>query len=115
MKTNQLVKSLVSFFVLAVVFAPVLVFAQGIQVSTTPPTAPSDIGTLMSSIANKVWLVFAGIAIIMFLVAGILFLTANGSPEKIGQARQAVIWGIIGIVVGILAGGIVSFVGTLSQ
>jgi FtsH-binding integral membrane protein len=65
---------------------------------------------IMSNIADQVWLVFAGIAIIMFLVAGILFLTANKNPGKLDQARQAVIWGVVGIIVGLFAKGIIGLV-----
>ena len=49
-----------------------------------------------------VWPVFITVAIIMFIWAGILFLTAQGEPEKINKARHAVIWASIGIVVGLL-------------
>ena len=50
---------------------------------------------------------FAAFAVVMFFVAGILFLSARGEPEKIKQARAALFWGIIGVVVGLLARGVV--------
>jgi hypothetical protein len=106
---NKKVLSIVSFLLLATIMVPAMALAYSI--SPAPTSSPSNLQTMMGKVADQVWYVFAGIAIVMFLVAGILFLTANGSPEKIGQARQAVIWGIVGIVVGIMAGGIVGLAG----
>ncbi|MCX6724283.1 MAG: hypothetical protein NT155_03900 [Candidatus Staskawiczbacteria bacterium] len=75
----------------------------------------SDLNTLVNSILAKMWVVFAGIAVIMFLVAGILFLTAGGQPEKIQSARSAFIWGVAGVVVGIIAYSIIAIVGSFVQ
>lgn len=49
-----------------------------------------------------VWPVFIGLAIIMFVWAGILFLAAHGDPGKIGEAKKAAIWGVVGVVVGLM-------------
>jgi hypothetical protein len=64
-------------------------------------------------IENAVGLIFGAIAVVSFVLAGILFLTANGDPEKIGTARSAVIWGVVGIAVGLIAFVIVSIVANL--
>jgi len=55
-------------------------------------------------------LIFGGVAVIMFVVAGVLFLSAQGEPEKLKQARAAVIWGVAGVIVGILAFSIIAVV-----
>jgi len=65
------------------------------------------IATIIDNI--RLWIIepiFFGLAIIMFLYAGILFLIAEGDPSKLTKARQAVLWGVIGIVVGLLGYGI---------
>ena len=49
-----------------------------------------------------VWPVFIGVSIIMFIWAGILFVSAQGDPGKIGEARKAFIWAVIGISIGLL-------------
>jgi len=75
---------------------------------------PSNQGLTLCSLVQKiqsaVWIIFGVIAVIMFVVAGILFLTAQGSPDKIAQARTAVLWGVAGVVVGIIAFSIISIV-----
>lgn len=104
---KKILLTVASFLLLSAIFAPVLSLAYSIE---APSSKSVSLQGMMGKVADAVWYVFAGVAIIMFLVAGIIFLTANGSPEKIGQARNAVIWGIVGVVVGIVAGGIIKFV-----
>lgn len=58
-------------------------------------------------------LIFGGVAVICFLIAGVLFLTAKGEPEKIKQARSAIYWGVAGVVVGILAFSIIAIVSNI--
>ena len=90
----------------AVLLLPVLAFAQ--------PTV--QIGSLQQIIANierAVWIIFGLIAVIAFVVAGILFLTAGGNAEKVAAARSAFIWGIAGVVVGIIAYSIIAIVSSV--
>lgn len=78
----------------------------------TPPTEPGDAGIdmakIMGSIITFVWQFFAGLAVIMFIVAGVQFLSSTGDPAKITQARNAFIWGVVGVVVAIVAFSIVT-------
>jgi len=67
---------------------------------------------LITKILDIVWAVFIGIAVILFIIAGVAFLTAQGDAEKIAKARQFVIWGAAGIVVALLAFSIVSILRT---
>ena len=66
--------------------------------------------TILDDILNAVWMVFTAIAVIMFVVAGINFLTANGAPEKLNTARSALIWGTAGVAVAIIAYSIIAIV-----
>ena len=75
-------------------------------------TGPTITG-LIINVVNVVWMVFAALAIIMFIYAGILFLTAQGAPDKITQAKQAALWGVVGVVVMILAFSIFTILGKI--
>lgn len=90
---------------------PVITFAWA------PPTQPGqqnvDVGTIMGNVVDKVWIVFAGIALLLFIWAGVKFLTANGDASKIGEARTAALWGVVGVVIMILAFSIFSLAGNL--
>ena len=94
---------------------PALAFAQ---INTAPVGAgnidqPNSVGALVDNITNLTGLVFGTIAVIMFVVAGILFMTAQGDPEKIKTARGAFMWGIVGVAVGIIAWGVITLTSTI--
>lgn len=57
-----------------------------------------------------IWPVFIAAVIGAFVWAGILFLTAKGEPSKLSQAKTAVIWAVVGIVVALLAFSAVNIV-----
>jgi len=64
----------------------------------------NTIDQIISNITN--WIVlpfFTGLAVVIFIYAGILFAISNGDPGKITRARQAVIIAIVGIIIGVAA------------
>ena len=69
-----------------------------------------SIYNILPDVENLVALIFSAFAVICFVIAGILFLTAQGQAEKLTAARSAVIWGIVGVVVGLLAFSIIGIV-----
>lgn len=87
------------------------VFAQ-LQPYAPEGSAPqfSSIEEIMGSIESVVWYVFGTIVIVCFVMAGILFLTAQGDPEKLKTARHAFMWGVAGVVVGLIAYSIIAIV-----
>ena len=102
-------KNKIALISLGVLFLPVLVFAQGVP-TNAPINAISSISSLIQYIENLMWVVFGGIAVICFVVAGILFLTSGGQAEKVQTARSAFLWGIAGVIVGIIAYSIVAII-----
>ena len=59
------------------------------------------------------WVVFpffTGLAVIIFIYAGILFAISNGDPSKVTTARKAVIIGVIGVFIGVAAIILTNFV-----
>jgi hypothetical protein len=63
-----------------------------------------DIQTIMQNVINKaVWPAFVGAVVIMIIYAGFLFLSASGDPTKLSKAKMALMWAIVGVIVGILA------------
>lgn len=68
----------------------------------------------MSNVIKMVmWPLFSGLVVIMFMYAGILYLTANGDPSRLTKAKSAVIWAVAGIAVGILAYSAQSLIGKI--
>ena len=73
--------------------------------------SPISLCQIIPNIETAVWVIFGLIAVVCFVIAGILFLTANGDAQKLATARSAVIWGIVGIIVGIVAFSILTIIG----
>lgn len=67
------------------------------------PGTTNDIFKVIGNIFGLIWPIFAGFAVIMFVVAGFLFLTAQGDAAKLKDARNAVVFGAVGVGVGLLA------------
>ena len=97
-------RKLISLFFLSVLLLlPVVALAASPQLCNQ-----TDPGTWFTCIINNllnvvVWPVFVGLVLVMFVWAGILFLTARGDPNKIDAARRALIWAVVGIIIGLIA------------
>lgn len=99
-------KKLISLSASVVLLLPALVLAF-IPGPIPNPVSGLSVNQLVDVIFSILWPVAVAFFIIMFVIAGFLFATAQGDPEKVKQARQAVIWGVVGVLVALLAWSIV--------
>jgi hypothetical protein len=76
---------------------------------------PNGWAILLGRIASGVGMVIASLGTIMIIIAGILYLISAGSPEKMTTAKKALIYAIVGIVIGITASTIANTVVSLLQ
>ena len=63
------------------------------------PLGGSGFTTLIGNIIDWLADIGIGIAIIMIVYSGLLFMTAAGNEEKIAKAKKALIWSLIGLAV----------------
>lgn len=75
-----------------------------------PLNGVNNFSDLLLKIAAGVGDLFTYIGVIMIIVAGIFYLTSAGSPERIGTAKKALIYAIVGIVIGLAATAIVNII-----
>src|SRR5205085_1012676 len=95
-------KNIITGVITAALMLPVMALA--FNAGPIPATNPGlNVSTLIDTIFNVLWPILVAIIIIMFVLAGFMFLTARGDPDTIGKARQALIWGVAGVVVILLA------------
>ncbi len=66
--------------------------------------------TVLNNLANWIFSLAIVLAVIMIIWAGVLFMTASGSEEKITKARKALIWSLVGVAIAIVSKGIVYLV-----
>jgi hypothetical protein len=91
-----------------------LVF-PGIALAYTPVPEPGgglSIQSGLDNIVNFVWWCFVAISVVMFISAGILFVTSNGDPGRVKTAKAAVLWGIVGIMIAALSTSIIWVIGS---
>ena len=66
-------------------------------------------GVLMK-VARIIAIIAGLVAVIIIIVSGIRYMTANGDPKKAGDAKNAVIGALIGLVIIALSSLIIMFV-----
>lgn len=72
----------------------------------TDSTAPSVVEALINGVIAIVGIV----AVIIIIVGGQRFIVSQGDPQKINAARGMIIYGVIGLIVALVAFGVVNFV-----
>ena len=99
-------KKFLPILILITLVLPVVTLAQQV---TTPELPEVSVLDTIEKVATLLFWVLLAVSIVFIVFAGILFVTAAGSPEKVEQARHIILYAIIGIIVAILAYGIRAF------
>lgn len=79
----------------------------------SPIVIPNPLGpgatfeTLLNKIIDFLFWVGMAVAPVMFIVAGFLYVTSAGSPQKVESAKKMMIYAVIGLAVLLLAKGLV--------
>lgn len=74
-----------------------------------PQTATAD-GSTINTVLSYVFVIGAGVAMIVIIIAGIQFILSQGEPEKTKKARWAIIYAAIGLGLCALSFSIVQLV-----
>jgi len=93
-----------------IVFVVLLSFGTLAYAQITNPIGANDFPSLLANITKAAGGLIASIGVIMLIVAGIFYLTSAGSAERIGVAKKALIYAVVGIVIGLAADGIATAV-----
>lgn len=70
----------------------------------------TDLMEVLKVVINVVIGVVGLIAVAMIVVGGINFTTSQGDPQKTKKAKDTILYGVIGLVVALLAFAVVNFV-----
>ena len=106
-------KKLIIIYALVISLVPVSILnAAGYTSPPIPGPFSGDVNSIIITLFNIFWPIAAAFVVIMFVIAGFKFLTAQGEASKVNEARQAVIWGVVGVAVILLAWSIISIVST---
>lgn len=70
----------------------------------------SNLMETVNTIINVIIGIVGFVAVAMMIVGGINFITSQGDTAKVTKARNTILYGVVGLVVAILAFAIVNFV-----
>ena len=77
---------------------------------TDAESAKAGIGEIAKTAIDILFWAIGIIAVIMIIVGGIMYATSMGDPGKAKKAKDAIMYGIVGLVIALLAFAIVRFV-----
>lgn len=92
-------------------FSPLQTTAVGISFSTcSTPAGPqpywcniNDVTAFLGRVLNYLFTIFLIVAVIMFIWAGFVYLTAGGEAEKLKEAKSRITWGVVAVVIALLS------------
>ena len=85
-----------------------------VAISVTPMIAQAfDLQGLANQIVQWMTIFGAAVAAVMIIYVGILFLLARGEADKVAEARQALLWGIVGVAIIFGATAIINWAKTI--
>ncbi len=74
------------------------------------PGSTATISAGLTNIINILLGIIGGLAVIFIIIGGIQMITSAGEPLKYKQARETILYAVIGLVVALSAYAIVSFI-----
>ncbi len=110
-------QKIASIGIIGLSLLPLLVFAQatapGAGVTGVPGpllTTKSQISTIVINVVNFIAGLLFVVGAGMLIWSAILYMTAGGSEDRVGRAKNYLIYAIIGIVIGVLALSVEPFI-----
>lgn len=85
-------------------------YTIAMSVVDTSPLPKPNTNNSISIALNIVFSITASISLLMIVIAGFRYVTAHGDPKGVAQARNTILYSIIGLVVTMAAYSIVTFV-----
>ncbi len=100
-------KKILYSFLILVMGLIFLLPASAQMVEIDNPIEWDNFTDLAYAIIKFIFNIALAVVPIMFIIAGLFFITAAGDPEKIKKAKDMVLWTIIGFMVILMATGII--------
>jgi hypothetical protein len=104
--TNKIILRALCFVAFLGIIIPA--FSVNAQVVIQNPLQAQNFQELIEAIVDILYTIGIYLAIIMILIAGFYYITAQGDPSKIQTAKQIITYTIIGLLIIISAKGIVA-------
>ncbi len=90
---------------------PAGVFAADLpEVTPVTPTGDLSIASVLSTIIQWILGLAGGVAVLFLILGGLQYITSSGNKDKAEQAKQTILYAVIGLIVIALSFVIVAFV-----
>lgn len=87
------------------------IFSQLAQISADDINIPkADANTVLTNALQTTYFIAGAVAVIVIIVAGIMFATSAGDPGNVTKAKNLLMYGVIGLILVIIAFAITLFV-----
>ena len=96
---KQILKALTPALSLAM---PLLAEAQYDPGAVNPDLPERSLKEILGTITGYASFLLGAIGVIMFIVGGIMYVTAAGNPDKVSTATKLITYAIVGILIGLL-------------
>ncbi len=80
------------------------------QVPSGLSNTPTDLNAVIAKVTNLLLYIVGATAVIMVVVGGFMYITSGGNPQRTKSAKDTILFAIVGMVIALLAYGIVNFV-----
>lgn len=84
--------------------------SQGSQAAQGGGMVSGDLKTIIGNIVRIFMYAVGAVAVIMMILGGFQYVTSSGDQAKVTKAKNTILYGVVGLVVALLAYAIVSFV-----
>lgn len=84
--------------------------AVNMNVSYTNKVDSSNLDTNVNNILNAVIGALGLVAVVVIIIGGVSYMTSGGDAGKVKTAKNTILYGVIGLVICVLAFAIVNFV-----
>ncbi|NLA43326.1 hypothetical protein GX865_04220 [Candidatus Saccharibacteria bacterium] len=121
---KRLTTLIIGLSLLLSIFAPSTIMAVDVLESACGQTgqknavcdaSSDDVNGLIKNITNTMLFLLGATAVIAIIIGGFMYVTAAGDAGKVKTAKNTVMYAVIGLIVALLAWGIVSFTVTQVQ
>lgn len=95
-------KLVATMSLVALLILPIMASAAPVVIPPQP-VGGFSIEVIVGKILGIMWQLFVAAFFIFLFIAAFYFLTAQGEPEGIAKARQALIWAVASLVIAIVS------------
>ncbi|MBR2710043.1 hypothetical protein IKF02_00195 [Candidatus Saccharibacteria bacterium] len=88
-----------------------------VKVAAVTGEKPDEVGdngntltTDVTSIINAIIAALGMIAVVIIIIGGVSYMTSSGDSAKVKKAKDTILYGVIGLIICVLAFAIVNFV-----